>query len=257
MSEAEDLSVSVSETPMSSGSSDDGEWQPPPPWPVEPISVVPAEVLPAVDPGAFCKPRTPDKPRGATKDFGQYEMPPRVNMGAFMNVVTPANVPPEVIRIADQFTPYGPSQRDKPHPIQLAREHKAASEPPPGITGGRVGQMPFYPRVKVGVDPTWQRQWDNEVLRLIASRVEHPTSRAYRREEKKGIMTKQIGEAVQAEFQRLAELRALQDANTERDREVALELQRSEQRLAAALFQRRLFGFAVFVVFMLVLFMLQ
>ena len=41
----------------------------------EPTVVVPDEVLPAVDPGAFCKPRTPDKPCQTQRDTGQFRLP--------------------------------------------------------------------------------------------------------------------------------------------------------------------------------------
>lgn len=200
-----------------------------------PTVVVPEEELPAVDPGAFCKPRTPDKPRGATTMFGQFEMPPRPDLGAYMKAVTPTNLPPGVQQIADNFSWEGPKDRDKPHPIQLAREMKAASEPPAAkrteppayAFNGRDGKLNIV----------------GNVPRTVVRRAVYETDR------------KVVQELVQAEFQRLAEARALRDANDERDREVARELQLTEERLETVRFQKRMFAsMCFFVAFLVVMY---
>lgn len=293
MSEAEDSSVSVSETPMSSSSDGDkdaaiiAEWKQVclengidpethclpdgrkvnvgylvvckklgHPYPsFEPTVVVPEEVLPAVDPGAFCKPRTPDKPKGATSVFGKFELPPVPDLGAFKKAVTPSGLPPHVMQIADDNSRWGPPERDKPHPIQLAREHKAASEPP---SASETPLLAFKPKAsrpgfrgaqqpQASQSPKPEREWEDFIRRITREEIGRVDGRC-------SPSDKRTVDLVQREFQRLAEARALQDANTERDREVALELQRSEQRLAAVHFQRLKFALAVFVGFMLVLY---
>ena len=246
----------------------------------EPTVVVPDEVLPAVDPGAFCKPRTPDKPRGATTMFGQFEMPPRPDLGAYMKAVTPTNLPPGVQQIADDFSWEGPKDRDKPHPIQLAREMKAASEPRPsgnerntgGYTAATYATMAKAKAARPGFrfsqrnappgQVSWNDDWDCHVNSLITTQLaafEGSMQKQQVRETRLAYQTEleksRVAALVVDQFQRLAEVRALRDANDERDREVARELQLTEERLETVRFQQRLFAsMCFFVAFLVVMY---
>lgn len=236
----------------------------------EPTVVVPDEVLPAVDPGAFCKPRTPDKPKGTTRDFGQFPLPPGPDPLAFLTARTPTNVPESVLKIANECTSqHGPRRDlDKPHPIQLAREHKAASEPRPSgreetptlafkpkasRPGFRVSQ-PQEPRASQSPKP--KREWEDFVRRITREEIGRMDGRCSPSDIRtRQLVQQEIGSKIQQEFQRLAEARALRDANDERDREVARELQRTEERLEAVRYQKRLFAsMCFFVAFLVVMY---
>lgn len=275
MSEAEDVVQSVSEAPMSSDEVPTGTveqfrevcrthgveligqgWEPPKLTTI----VVPQEELPALDPGAFCKPRTPDKPKGATSYFGQFELPPGPDLGAFKKAMTPTNLPPGVQQIADNFSWEGPRDRDKPHPIQLAREHKAASEPPrpsgnaerPGF---RFSQEPKYRQLQV----SWSSDWDRQVNKLVAAQLDafeknvrkqqvRETRLAYQTELEKT----RVADLVQREFQRLAEARAAEDAKVVEEHQKALAAEL--RQLEAVRFQQRLFACLLFVGFVVVVY---
>jgi len=235
---------------------------------------------PAVDPGAFCKPRTPDKPRGATTMFGQFELPPGPDLGAFKKAATVSGLPPHVMQIADDNSRWGPPhERDKPHPIQLAREMKAASEPHSGNernTGGYTAAtfatmakanaarpgFRFSQRNALPGQVSWNDDWDRHVNSLISTQLaafEGSVQKQQVRETRLAYQTEleksRVAALVVDQFQRLAEARALRDANDERDREVARELQLAEERLETVRFQKRLFAsMCFFVAFLVVLY---
>ena len=183
---------------------------------------------PAVDPGAFCKPRTPDKPRGVIPDGSQLELPPQPDLGAFMTYKEQPDVPDAVREIAKQNT--FRSEPPKIHPIQQARMAKDAAEPnsflrqaagraapgvnmhfqppapllPPAVTtrgrGFRTGE---HSRSVV----LWQREWDDEVRRVVKS--PNPV-RDQQVAETRNAFVKDL---VMAEFSRLAMENAKHDAD--------------------------------------------
>lgn len=208
--------------------------------------------------------------------FGQFEMPPRPDLGAYMKAVTPTNLPPGVQQIADNFSWEGPKDRDKPHPIQLAREMKAASEPHSGNernTGGYTAAtfatmakakaarpgFRFSQRNAPPGQVSWNDDWDRHVNSLITTQLaafEGSVQKQQVRETRLAYQTEleksRVAALVYDQFQRLAEVRAAKDTLALMEREEQLET--VVQKLRATQFQQRLFACLLFVGFVLVVY---
>lgn len=223
---------------------------------------------PAVDPGAFCKPRTPDKPCQTQRDTGQFRLPVPDNVKAVCTQVRQAE--------QDRCNALYADAMARIHPIQLAREMKAASEPPSGNernTGGYTAAtyatmakakaarpgFRFSQRNAPPGQVSWNDDWDRHVNSLISTQLAafevsmqkqqvRETRLAYQTELEKS----RVAALVVDQFERLTEARAAEDAKVVEEHQKALAVEL--RQLEAVRFQQRLFACLLFVGFVLVVY---
>lgn len=177
----------------------------------------------------------------------------------------------------ERFSALQQAAMDAIHPVQLAREMKAASEPPSGNernTGGYTAAtfatmakakaarpgFRFSQRNAPPGQVSWNDDWDRHVNSLITTQLaafERSVQKQQVRETRLAHQTEpeksRVAALVVDQFQRLAEARAAEDAKVVEEHQKALAVELAQ--LEAVRFQQRLFAsMCFFVAFLVVMY---